>query len=63
MILLVICIGLVIPNAAWASYTSHTEYGNWNFNDEIDDFSYVYCDLQLPVDQRVGSLTEVTLKC
>lgn len=61
LLVLVVFISLTFSNIAWASHTEHTLSGNWEYNDEVDSFSYVYCDLSLPVDNRVGSLTQVTL--
>ncbi len=61
MILPAIFFSSIFINPVYASYTNHTQNGSWNFNGRIDDFNYVYCDLALPVDNRVGSLTEVTL--
>ncbi len=55
---------LVVTSSAWGSYTSHSKNGNWHYYDEVDDFSYVYCDLELPVNSAErdnGSLTEVTI--
>jgi len=62
ILIIFILMGSLFLNPAWASYINHSQDGSWNFNGRVDDFNYVYCDLQLPVDQRVGSLTEVTLK-
>ncbi len=65
LMLLVIILGVnfVFLSPAWASYTEYVKQGEWIYDDDVDDFSYVYCDLGLidGPERRYSSLTEVTI--
>ncbi len=65
LMLLAIILGVnfVFLSPAWASYTGYVKQGEWIYDDDVDDFYYVYCDLGLidGPERRYSSLTEVTL--